>query len=63
MSKRNDEFIQRQVDKFIDSLCSCLYAGDVELNIKFDVEQKDNVLYFNDGKHKYRLTVDYEGKA
>lgn len=63
MSKRNEAFKQKHIDKFIDSLYNCFHAGDVELNIKFDIDQKDNVLYLTDGKHKYRLTVDYEGKG
>ena len=55
---------KKQTDKkvlqFIETLDRCFLAGDVELNIKLDVQQEGNMLYVTDSrtKRKFRMTIE-----
>lgn len=62
-----------RIQKFVDSLRDCLYAGEVEMKIFMDFEQKKNVLYFTTESYgrgnlshgqKFKVTVELDkGKA
>jgi len=59
----------KKIQKFVDSLKNCLYAGEIEMKIFMDFEQNGNVLYFttesygrNSPSHgqKFKITVELD---